>query len=77
MQMLVRRGSLMQMLVSIGTLRITDANIDKCWYVEDNYVPQTKFGRYIVFAPFLIILIIIIILLSFFRQKFVRHISRR
>jgi hypothetical protein len=38
----------MQMLVSIGTLRITDANIDKCWYVKDNYVPQTKFGRYIV-----------------------------
>ena len=38
----------MQMLVSIGTLRITDATIDKCWYVEDNYVPQTKFGRYIV-----------------------------
>ena len=41
-----------------------------------NYVPQTKFGRHIVFAPFLIILIIIL-LLSFFRQKFVRHISRR
>jgi hypothetical protein len=31
----------------------------------------------IVFAPFLIILIIILPLLSFFRQKFVRHISRR
>jgi uncharacterized ion transporter superfamily protein YfcC len=32
------------------------------------YVPQTKFGRHIVFAPFLIIiiLIIIILLLSFF-----------
>jgi hypothetical protein len=32
--------------------------------------------RLIVFAPFLII-IIIILLLSFFRQKFIRHISRR
>ena len=33
-----------------------------------NYVPQTKFGRHIVFAPFLIIIIIIIIIipLSFF-----------
>jgi hypothetical protein len=42
------------------------------------YVPQTKFERHIVFAPFLIILIIIILLfLSFvLRQKFVRHISR-
>ena len=39
-----------------------------------NYVPQTKFGRHIVFAPFLII---ILLLLSFFRQKFIRHISRR
>ena len=42
-----------------------------CWYI---YVPQTKFGRHIVFAPFLII---IILLLSFFCQKFLRHISRR
>ena len=41
------------------------------------YVPQTKFGRHIVFAPFLIIIILILILLSFFRQKFIRHISRR
>jgi hypothetical protein len=40
------------------------------------YVPQTKFGRPIVFAPFLIIIIIILLLLSFFRQKFVQHISR-
>jgi hypothetical protein len=40
-----------------------------------NYVPQTKFGRHIVFAPFLII--ILLLLLSFFRQKFIRHISRR
>ena len=39
------------------------------------YVPQTKFGRHIVFAPFL--LKIIILLLSFFHQKFIRHISRR
>ena len=48
---------------------------------ERYYVPQTKFGRHIVFAPFLlliiIIIIIIIIILSFFRQKFIRHISRR
>ena len=51
----------------------------------DIYFPQTKFGKHIVLAPFLIILIIIIIIisfflsffLSFFRQKFVRHISRR
>jgi hypothetical protein len=33
--------------------------------------------RHIVFAPFLIILIIILLPLSFFRQKFVRHISGR
>jgi hypothetical protein len=30
----------------------------------DNYVLQAKFGRHIVFAPFLIIIIIIIILIS-------------
>jgi hypothetical protein len=41
-----------------------------------NYVPQTKFGRHIVFALFLLI-IIILLLLSFFRQKFIRHISRQ
>ena len=40
-----------------------------------NNVPQTNFGRHIVFAPFPIILIIILLLLSFFSQKFVRHIS--
>jgi hypothetical protein len=34
-----------------------------------HYVPQTKFGRHIVFAPFLIILIIIL-LLSFFLSFF-------
>jgi hypothetical protein len=47
---------------------------------ESYYVPQTKFGRQIVFAPFLLLLliiIIIIIIISFFRQKFIRHISRR
>jgi hypothetical protein len=46
---------------------------------KDIYVPQTKFGRHIVFAPFLIIILIIILsfFLSFFRQKFIRHISRR
>jgi hypothetical protein len=43
--------------------------------IVNNYVPQTKFGRHIVFAPFLIIIIIII--LSFFRQMFIQHISRR
>ena len=45
-----------------------------CINKDCNYVPQTKLGRHIVFAPFLII---ILLLLSFFRQKFVRHISRR
>ena len=46
---------------------------------ESYYVPQAKFGRHIVFAPslLLIIMIIIIIIISFFRQKFIRHISRR
>ena len=42
--------------------------------MSNNYVPQTKFGRHIVFVPFLII---ILLLLSFFHQKFIRHISRR
>ena len=27
------------------------------WQVQVNYVPQTKFGRHIVFAPFLLIII--------------------
>ena len=58
----------------------------KQFYLSTNkYVPQTKFGRHIVFAPFLLIIIIIIILiliiilllLSFFHQKFIRHISWR
>ena len=35
--------------------------------------PQAKFGRHIVFAPFLIYYYSF----SFFRQKFVQHISRR
>jgi hypothetical protein len=43
--------------------------------MSNNYVPQTKFGRHIVFVPFLII--ILLLLLSFFHQKFIRHISRR
>ena len=38
---------------------------------DNYYVPQTKFGRHNVFAPFLILL------LSFFRQKFIRDIARR
>ena len=41
-------------------------------YTNNNYAPQTKFGRHIVFAPFLIIIILIILfllLLSFFRQN--------
>ena len=44
--------------------------------------PSSKFGRYIVFALFLIIILLLLLLLlslflSFFCQKFIRHISQR
>ena len=44
--------------------------------IAHSYVPQAKFGRHIVFAPFLIIILLLSFFLSFFHQKFIRHISQ-
>ena len=59
-------------------LFIVDYKEFRLYFILQNiYVPQTKFGRHTLFAPFLLLIIIILLLLSFFRQKFVRRISRR